>query len=538
MIKFFKSQWGTLTLWALALVLAGGILLGIYLYTQYQLPKFHDVTVELGTNSLTIQDFMTQHAKAGKVRFVSDVSVIDLNKVGDTSLTLKHGRKRETVLLRVQDTTAPTVEFQPQRTEGPQYVPVPEDFILSISDLSHTTAYFLEDVAVPEQYTDLRLTLVVEDSQGNKTQQQCTVTYTWMREQVNLELGQPLTKTLILMDAEKDGHLLDQAALDEISAAGVGEYTLSAVSGESTATCKIIVADTTAPTLELKKISIYSGGAASLNSFIAKAEDVSGDVELELLTTLDRHTLGTYTVQIRATDIHGNTVTKETTLAVVTDTTPPKISGLSAMSVKKNSTPDYIKGVSARDGKDGPCTVSYDDSAVDLTKMGTYYVTYTSTDKSGNTATSKRKITVEHDAADTAALVAKIAQARPNTDPKSLRDYVRKNFTYTHNWGGDDPVWYGFNKFAGNCYVHALCLKALLDYYGYQTELIWVTNQADPHYWLIINMGGTWYHIDATPGIYHAKYDELMTNEMRLETLRGRVWDKSKWPQLYPGGIE
>lgn len=531
MIKFLKSKWGIIILSALALVLIAGSILGICLYKQYQLPKFHDVTVELGTSSLTIQDFMTEHAKTGKVGFVSDVSVIDLNKVGDTNLTLRHGSKEETVLLRVQDTTAPTVEFQPQRTEGPQYVPTPEDFIVSVSDLSQTTSYFLEEVAVPAEYTDLHLTLVVEDSCGNITQQECTVTYTWMQEQVALELGQALTKEHVLMDAQKDGHLLEQSKLDEIMAAGVGEYTLTAVSGESTATCKITVTDTTAPTLELKKVSIYPGGSASLKSFIAKSEDLSGDVKLELLTTLDRKTLGSHTVQIRATDIHGNSVTKETTLAVVSDTTPPKISGLSAMTVKKNSSPDYLKGVTANDSKDGSCTVSYNDSAVDLSKMGTYYVTYTSTDKSGNTATSKRKITVEHDAADTAALAAKIAQSVGN-DPKALRTYVREKVKYTHNWGGDDPVWYGFTKNAGNCYVHALCLKALLDYYGYQTELIWVTNQADPHYWLIINMGGTWYHIDATPGPYHAKYDELMTNEMRLATLRGRVWDTSLWPQL------
>ena len=154
MKTFLKSKWGIVTLCALALVLIGGGIFGFFLYRQYQLPKFHDVTVELGTQSLTISDFMTEHAKAGKVGFVSDVSGIDLYKVGQTQLTLHHGRKQETVTLTVQDTTAPSVEFQPHRTEGPQYIPAPEDFIVSIQDLSATTAYFQEEVSIPTDYTE------------------------------------------------------------------------------------------------------------------------------------------------------------------------------------------------------------------------------------------------------------------------------------------------------------------------------------------------------------------------------------------------
>ena len=57
--------------------------------------------------------------------------------------------------------------------------------------------------------------------------------------------------------------------------------------------------------------------------------------------------------------------------------------------------------------------------------------------------------------------------------------------------------------------------------------------QYNPHYWLIINIGGVWYHIDPTPNYLHSRYS-LMNNQQRLETLSGRKWDTTLWPVLNP----
>ena len=144
----------------------------------------------------------------------------------------------------------------------------------------------------------------------------------------------------------------------------------------------------------------------------------------------------------------------------------------------------------------------------------------------GNVATLRRKISINHDETDTQALVDSIAASLPN-DPEKIRDYVRNYVGYNSNWGGEDPVWYGFTQWTGNCYVHALCLQEILDVKGYETQLIWVTDKS--HYWLIINLDGVWRHIDATPGRVHSRYS-LMTDEQRVATLSGRNWDHSQWP--------
>ncbi len=527
MKKFLKSPWGI----ALICVVASLVTLGAAAVVANQLwydaqPKFQDVTIELGQQMPGLDRFLLPLANPEKAAFVTEPTQEELGKAGDVQVTLRHGKTEETVTLHIVDTVAPTATFRTERTEPAGYVPKPEDFVLEYFDLAETKLCFEREPEIPEDYQDLLLTVVVMDASGNQITQECTVTYAWMYKAVTLELGQQLSAEQILLEPDNGEVVMDPAQLEVINTSGVGQYELICTAGDNTETCTVTVVDTTAPTLVLQDVNIYRGGRVSLEDFVELAEDLSGEVTLEMSGKYDRNTLGSYPITITATDIYGNTANGETLLRVVTDTTPPRIDGLSSMQVEKNSDPDFLAGVTAHDSRDGACEVSVDLSKVDLTKHGTYYAVYTAEDSAGNKATSKRKVVVNHDAADTAALVASVAQSI-GSDPEALRDYVRYKITYTSNWGGDDPVWYGLTKKAGNCYVHNLTLKALLEYYGYQTQLIWVTDRS--HYWLIINLGGTWYHIDGTPGNTHTIYS-LMNDEQRLATLRGRDWDHSKWP--------
>ena len=526
MKKFLKSAWGIVCIVAVALtVLAGAAVAANQIWYNAQ-PKFHGSTIELGTEEIPMELFLGELAKPEKAAFAEELTPDMLNEAGEVPVALLHGRRRETVNLTIVDTTAPTAAFQTKRTEPAGYIPKPEDFVTEYFDLSEVTLSFQTEPEIPTDYRDLVLTVVVADIHGNQITQECTVTYAWMYESVTLELGQPLTPALILLEADKGEAFLDDAQLEQIHTAGVGQYEITCTSGGNTDVCIVNVVDTTGPVLELKEKNIYPGGKVKLEDFIELAEDLSGEVTLKMSDDYDRYTLGSYPIQIEATDIYGNVTVATTKLNVVTDTTPPYIEGLKTLYAEKHIAPDYMTGVTAYDSKDGACEVTVNTDGVDLTKAGTYYAVYTAKDKSGNIASSKRKVIVNHDAEDTAALVASIAQSI-GSNPEALRDYCREEITYTSSWGGDDPVWYGFTQYVGNCYVHNLCLNALLQYYGYQTQLIWVTNQS--HYWLIINLDGTWYHIDATPGPVHPRFS-LMTDEQRLMTLGGRDWDHSKWP--------
>lgn len=526
MKSFFKTNKGKICILTILLILLAALSYGAYEVWHYQQPKFHDLTVELGTDTVSISDFMTEYARPKKVGFVSDVAVVDLNKVGQTQLTLRHGKQEQTITLTVEDTTAPTADFVTQLTVLCDHEPAAEEFVSNVNDLSDTKVYFEQEPVMPENYDDVTVNVVVEDACGNLVAESCTISYQWILESYALELGQELTKEMLLVDPEKDAELVDQAELDAINGSGIGEYSVLSSTTARVVTCAVTVQDTMGPALELQEIHRYVGQSAKLEDYVVSATDASGEVELRLLTEVDFSVEDHYTIVIEAEDIHGNITTKETMLHVNNDGIAPVLSGLEAMEVEKNSTPDYLSGVTAVDEVDGDCTVTYDDSSLDLTTAGTYYITYRAMDTSGNTATGKRKIMVLPDEADTLALVQSIADKLGN-DPEALRSYVRDSINYNTDWGGSNPVWYGFTNKVGNCYVHAMCLKAIYDLKGIESQLIWCTDKT--HYWLIVKIDDTWFHIDPTPGVQHMKYS-LMNDVMRYSTLSGRNWDRTQWP--------
>lgn len=507
-----------------ATVVVAACVIGCAAYWFYSQPRFHDLTVELGTETISIGAFMTEFADVQNSGIVTDLSTVDISTVGSIPLTLRSGSKDETVTLTIEDTTPPEAEFISRLQKTPDYKPDPHDFVVSFYDLSEVTVYFVGNVVVPLNYEDQSFTVVVEDAYGNSVSQVCTLSIVWLKSEYTVELGEQLNKEDLLFNPERDGCRLGQDDIDAVNESGIGEYTVASLLDESV--CRIQVVDTTPPELVLTDVSIFQGEEVTIDSFVESCFDVSGDVQVRLMAEPDVDTLGIQTITIEATDANGNTTTSTATLAVVKDKTPPVIKGLTTLSVRKRSNPDYLSGVSATDAVDGACEVSYDSRGVDLTAAGTYYVTYTAKDKDGNTARVKRTVVVEHDQEDTDALADSIA-AGLSSDPEAIRDYVRNTIKYSHNSGGEDPVWYGFTNRSGDCLVHACCLQSLLTRKGYETQLIWVTDRS--HYWLIINLDGVWRHIDATPGNRHTKYS-LMTDEQRYSILQGRNWDRSAWP--------
>ena len=504
-------------------------LLGVTGWLWYDTqPKFQDASIELGTQNIPIQIFLTEYADADKASFVQKPTA---DVTGKQSVTLRHGLKAETVTLTVVDTTAPKVEFQ-NVTARVDRVLIPEDFIKAVQDYSEITASFVKQVYLPSVYDDLAVQVVVTDASGNTTTGECVVSYIWMPETVTLELGTVLTAEDVLIRPVKDGDLLNKEDLEAINNSPVGTYTITSTYEDKSCTCVVTVQDTTAPSVQVQAVVIEQSDKVDVDAFILSAEDYSGDVTCEFVQMPDFELLGEQTVTIRATDAYGNSTTVQAQLRISGDITPPVLSGLSAITVPKGTKPNYMEGVSASDDKDKNVSIVCDDSKVDIQKAGTYYLTYTATDNSGNVTTEKRKVVVEHNQDDTDALVKEVAATLPD-DPEKIRDYVRNNIRYSADWGGDDPVWFGFENRKGNCYVHAMMLEALLKEKGYEVQLIWTTDKT--HYWHIIKLDGKWKHIDSTPSVpySHSKYS-LMNDTQRLETLNTgghvRDWDRDQWP--------
>lgn len=525
MKKFLKSIGGKVCIVSLIVLLLAGIGCGYHYYLYEQRPKFHDVTIELGDSLPPVSDFLTEHAREEKASLLTPVEQINLSIVGKQRISFIHGLKTEEVILTIVDTTAPTAQFHDMTADISMQLK-PEDFVTDLFDLSETTVTFAKSLEVPESYGDVEVEILVTDIHGNQISGRCIVHYVWMHKTYALELGDTLEKADLLLAPHRDADLLDQAVLDEINRSPVGVYTVSGLAPEDDTQCIVTVQDTVPPALELQQVHIDSYDPVDKDQFIVSVTDISGEVTTKLLTELDNITIGEHSVIIEAKDCNGNATTAETTLIVHEDSKAPNFYGVDTMVVSKNSEPDYKSGVNAWDEKEGSVSFTYDSSRVDLTRAGTYYVIYTAKDSKGNTATYRRKVVVDHDATDTGSLVSEIA-AGLDSSIKTIRNYVYGTIGYSSNWGGDDPIWHGFKNRSGNCYVHALCLQALLKEKGYQTMLIWCEDKS--HYWVLVYVDGSWKHTDSTPSPQHHKY-LLMSDKQRHETLDGRDWDRSAWP--------
>ena len=510
---------------AAAAVLTLGAL-GGYSAWHYQQPKFHDLTIELGQPLPPVEDFLTQYGKEEKASLLTPAAQIDLSAAGEYQISFTHGKKTEAVCLTVTDTTAPVLKLRNVTVDiGTKLAP--EDFVEEVSDLSPVEIALAKPLNELEYYGDTTVEIIATDASGNTSRGSCTLSYAWIHPQVTIELGSAPTKSDIFLNPEKDGELISQETLDAFRDASAGTYPITVTASDHrTASCQIIVVDTTPPEIKVQDVTVYEGDPLALEDLLLGARDLAGPVTTKLLQELSTAKAGTYTVTLEVTDLNGNTTTADCKITVQKDSKAPVISGLKNLSTTKGKKPNYTSGVSAKDDRDGKVEFQYDDSKVDLTTPGTYYVTYTAVDKAGNKATSRRKVVVEHDKSDTQALVDSIAATLRN-DAEAIRDYVRNTIKYSSEWGGEDPAWFGFTNKRGNCYVHAICLQELLEAKGYETKLIWVTDKS--HYWIQVKLNGVWKHIDATPGVRHTKYS-LMNDAQRLETLQGRIWDTSQWP--------
>lgn len=523
MRAFLKSRPGKLCIAAVSLVLLAALGLCGYTGWHWLQPKFHDVVIELGEAFPPVEAFLNPLADPAKA--VLHTTTADLSQTGSKELTFSHNGKEEVVYLHIWDTTPPTARFLDLTLDIDAEI-TPEMFVADVFDLTKTTVSFASDFDDPKAAGKTKFEIVVADETDNSAHGTVTLTRIWMHETVTLEVGQTLTQEMILTNPERDGEMIDQKMLDQINKAKVGVYMLELKGDGREGICTVTVQDTVAPTLVLKDVNIDVGDKLTVNKFVKESSDASGKVTTAFKDTPNNKKEGTYTVTVIATDKNGNQTEATATLKVHKDSKPPVFSGLKALSVKKNATVNFRSGVKAKDAKDGYVDFTVDNSKVNLSKSGTYYAIYTAKDAAGNKATARRKITVTHSAEDTQALVDKAA-SKVSSDPVEIMKYVRKTIKYNHNWGGDDPVWYGLKNKTGNCYVHAKVLQEIFTKKGIKSRLIWVTDKS--HYWNIVYINGRWWHIDSTPGTKHPA--RLMDDTDRYNNLQGRNWDRSKWPK-------
>ena len=127
-------------------------------------------------------------------------------------------------------------------------------------------------------------------------------------------------------------------------------------------------------------------GATAMDAF-------HGDTNVVSSGTVDTSTVGSYTITYTATDLDNNTATASRTVNVV-DTTSPVITLTGDASVTVELGATYTDAGATATDASGDITVT-SSGTVDTTTVGSYTITYSATDASGNAATQvTRTVTV------------------------------------------------------------------------------------------------------------------------------------------------
>ena len=160
----------------------------------------------------------------------------------------------------------------------------------------------------------------------------------------------------------------------------VGNYTVTYQLKNYKKTCTISVKDTKAPKLKVKAYKTDLKEDVKPKSFVESVEDDS-KVTLSFKNNI-------------AKDAYGNYTTKDAILTLKKDTEKPIIS-TDKISVYTDSKPNYKSYIEVKDNLDSNPKIKIDSSKVKTKKEGTYKLTVTATDRSGNKTKKKINVVVE-----------------------------------------------------------------------------------------------------------------------------------------------
>ncbi len=343
---------------------------------------------------------------------------------------------------------------------------------------------------------------------------------------IKLEAGEELPSAAIYSGYSDARYAYDDSAIDVTK---VGEYKISLIyDGDKVMKLKIKVTDTKAPVGAVKGLYIHNGANVSPQpkDFFEEIYDAS-DYEAKFASVPELSGLGSYPVKISLKDAYDNEKIYETTLNVIVDTQNPTIVAPKQVVGYVGEGIAYRAGVEVNDDCFG-VTLSVDDSKVDMTKEGTYVVTYIATDAAGNKVEAIIPVIIHktHVSADMLnERISKIAKEQGMTKSLTKEELCKKIYEYVNSPGMSasaaryqyvghsndktrtdwrNEAYLTIQNGQGDCYSYFALSKAFFEYFGIESRDVERTKglTSDTHFWSMVNIGTAanprWYFFDAT----------------------------------------
>lgn len=498
------------------------------------------VTVEAGTADLDVADFVNRNGNGASLANLSD---LDLAVPGKYDLQIRIGEKLYHSRLNVVDTRPPAAQSADQEIWLGETLAA-ADFIKQIDDATTVTVTFKQtpDFTRPGEQT---VTLVLEDSGHNKTEQTAQLTIARIRSRVQVEAGSAAVdiRAFLKPDEQQAAAFVSDITALDLSQPGIQDVQIDL--GGEILTAQLEVVDTMPPTATVKNGKAWLNEALPAENLVQDIIDATA-VTVRYKTEPDLATLGVQAITVVLTDAAGNETELPINLTVQADEKAPVIKGVKSQTVFVGATIAYRKGVTVTDNHDKAVDLQVDSGNVNLRKTGTYTVLYSATDSAGNKASKKATILVVEktdNSIDPAVLdqladnvLAKIIKAGMTSREKANAIYwwTKGHIGYVNH--SDKSSWInaayqGITTGRGDCFNYFATAKILLTRAGIQNMDIVKLNGG--HYWSLVNLGNGWYHFDTTPRKAGGEFFMLTDAEITAYSVKhnnSHVWDHSKYP--------
>lgn len=240
------------------------------------------------------------------------------------------------------------------------------------------------------------------------------------------------------------------------------------------------------------------------------------------------------------------------------DKTPPQIAGVHDFTVYEGDTVTYRDGITVTDDTDEDPKLTVDAAEVNLSRAGTYPVTYTAQDAAGNAASETASVTVlakREGYADLDTIFAAVDQKltailsrddEPLQQVKAIYSWARTGLSYSGHTDKSDLYQAAYSMLTGgrgDCYGYYAVTKLMFDRLGIPNiDVRKVKTSADDsdHYWSLVSVDGgeTYYHFDATPRVGDGDNFCLVTDAFLDAYSNANKGSHNRDKSLYPATPE
>lgn len=344
---------------------------------------------------------------------------------------------------------------------------------------------------------------------------------------LTIEAGEKLPAAEELLSGQQDAEIYYVTDLSAIDTKVPGTYSVKVCAKANlkmeifseavTKTVTVTVVDTVAPTGTTRDLTVLPGSLPTAEDFVVSVEDMTAVTASFVTEPVDDQ--DHQVIEVRLTDAGGNETVLTANLTVLIDREAPVITGVENLVTYTGDALAYRSGVTVTDNMDGAPTLTVDSSKVDLSTPGTYEVTYTASDASGNTTSETVTVTVYQKQdyyVELSVIYGMVDEIMdeiilPGMTTKqqveAIYSWVRGNCSYIgtsdkSNW--IQAAYVMMTNRQGDCYNYFGLVKLMLERLeipNIDVEKVPNFDGDSMHYWSLVSIDGgeSWYHVDATP---------------------------------------